>query len=192
MAKYTKKWNTDFVKRYTNAIKVLSELEKEYKEMVESNPDKYISTWVSDSDIEFGEASGYYVIHYNEDESESYPQEHINISFKSELGMFSFNISDFGIAKTFRNDVIEAFDKMQRPEEKPKITVDDEEEDLEDLEYTEYTVVASRSCVHSWSHTVMARSSSEALRLVEDDPDGSTHDNNDDYDGFGEIEYEIQ
>ena len=37
----------------------------------------------------------------------------------------------------------------------------------------------------------MARSSFEAYRKVQEDPDGSTHDENDDLDQYGEIDYEI-
>lgn len=194
MAKYTKKWDKDFQKRYTKAIKELDSLEKEYKEMKESNPDKWISMWISESDIEFGENDGFYVSYYGEGQDSETPQEHIHVTLKSELGMFGFNISDFDRAKQFRNDFVEAFDQMQRPVPKPKLEIDEEEteEDLEALEYEEYIIVASRSCTHSWSHTVQARSSSEALRLIEEDSDGSTHDNNDDYDSYGEIDYEIQ
>lgn len=194
MAKYTKKWEKDFDKRYSKAIKELDSLEKEYKEMKESNPDKYIHLWIPDGDIEFGECDGFYVTYYKADETNDPPHEHIHITLKSELGMFGFNISEFDQAKEFRNDVLEAFDQMQRPEPKAKLEIDEEEteEDLEALEYEEYVIIASRSCVQTWTHTVQARSSSEALRLIEEDSDGSTHDNNDDYDSYGEIDYEIQ
>lgn len=194
MSKYTKKWDKEFQKRYTAAIKELDSLEKEYKEMVESNPDKWISMWISESDIEFGENNGFYVSHYKEGDLKENPKEHISVSLKSELGMFGFNFSDFEKAKEFRNDFIKAFDKIQRPVEKRKLEVDEEEtgEDLEALEYKEYTIIASRSCVESWTHTVQARSYSEALTLIEEDSNGETHDENNEYDYYGDIEYEGQ
>jgi len=37
----------------------------------------------------------------------------------------------------------------------------------------------------------MARSSCEAYRKVQEDLDGSTHDENDDYDNYGNIDYEV-
>ena len=36
----------------------------------------------------------------------------------------------------------------------------------------------------------MARSTCEAYRLVQEDEDGSTHDENNDYVDYGEIDYE--
>ena len=76
-----------------------------------------------------------------------------------------------------------------------KETVDDdceeEDENWEDNPYEEYTIQASRECVQTWTHTVQARSSCEAYRLVQEDTDGSTHDENDDYDNYGEISWEI-
>jgi hypothetical protein len=66
-----------------------------------------------------------------------------------------------------------------------------DEEGWEDNEEEEYTIQASRTCVQTWTHTVMARSSCEAYRKVQEDLDGSTHDENDDYDNYGNIDYEV-
>jgi ABC-type Zn uptake system ZnuABC Zn-binding protein ZnuA len=41
MPKRTKKWEKDFEKRYSNAIKELQSLENEYKQMREDNTDSY-------------------------------------------------------------------------------------------------------------------------------------------------------
>ena len=89
---------------------------------------------------------------------------------------------------------MESIDKFGRVPEVQKNSVSDDcedEEGWEDNEETEYTIQASRSCVQTWTHTVMARSACEAYRKVEEDIDGSTHDENDDYDQYGEIDWEI-
>ena len=64
------------------------------------------------------------------------------------------------------------------------------DEDLfyeEDNEESEYTIQCSRSCVQSWTHTVQARSVCEAIEKAKE---GEGHDENDDFDQYGEIEYE--
>jgi hypothetical protein len=193
MAKYTEKWKKDFTKRYSKTISELQSLENEYKQMVLDNPSSWISVYPDESNVEFGKCDGFYVSHYKEDASEDYPKEHISVSLKSEVGMFSFALDTFDQIKEFRNDVIEAMDKFNRPNEEKNLITDDceeEDEDWENNEEQEYTIQASRTCVQTWTHTVMARSTCEAYRLVQEDPDGSTHDENDDYDQYGEIDYE--
>ena len=94
----------------------------------------------------------------------------------------------------FRNKLTDAIDKFKRPLEEVKEVITDDcedEEGWEENEYSEYTIQASRTCVQTWTHTVQARSSCEAYRLVQEDENGSTHDENDDYDDYGEIDYEI-
>lgn len=192
MAKYTKKWDKEFTKRYSNAIKELQDLENEYKQMVSDNPDAWISIYPDNSQIEFGECTGFYVSHAKENEYEDNPKEHINVTLKSDNGMFSFDFTSYEEIKNFRNDVIDAFDKFQRPVD-TKVILNDEcedEEGWEDNEEQEYTIQASRTCVETWTHTVMARSTCEAYRLVEEDDDGSTHDNNNDFTDYGDIDYE--
>jgi hypothetical protein len=193
MGKHTKKWEKDFEKRYSSTIKELQALEEEYKEMKESNPDKYISVWPDDSYIGFGELDGFYVTHYPENHDESAPQEHVGVTLKSTLGSFTFHINTFDQLKEFRNEVIDAMDSFNRPVDTKVLVNDDceDEEGWEDNEETEYTIQASRTCVQTWTHTVMARSACEAYRLVQEDPDGSTHDENDDYNDYGNIDYEI-
>lgn len=189
MAKYTKKWSKEFTKKYSDAIKELQSLENEYKQMVKDNPDSWISLYPEESQVEFGVSDGYYVTHNKQGEYEENPNEHITITLKSELGMFSFNFESFDKVIEFRDDVIKATDKFNRPVETKVIITDDceEEEGWEDNEEEEYTIQCSRSCVQSWTHTVMARSICEAYRKAQD---GEGHDENDDFDEYGDIDYE--
>lgn len=189
MAKYTKKWDKEFTKRYSNAIKELQSLENEYKQMVNDNPDAWISLYPDETNIEFGECKGFFVSYAKENQYENNPSEHVSVTLQSDNGMFGFDFKSFEELKKFRNDVIEAFDKFQRPVE-TKIILDDEcedEEGWEDNEEQEYTIQCSRTCVQSWTHTVMARSTCEAYRKAQD---GEGHDENDDYDDYGDIDYE--
>lgn len=191
MAKRTKKWEKDFEKRYSNAIKELQSLEEEYKQMKSDNQDGYWFTmFPNNSDVYFGVCDGFYVFHSEPNEENTTQEEHISITLKSELGSFNFDFTSFEDIKTFRNDLLDAFDKFKRPEEITKITNPDEcedEEGWEDNEETEYTIQCSRSCTQSWTHTVMARSTCEAIRKAQE---GEGHDENDDYDDYGEIDYE--
>lgn len=189
MAKYTKKWDKEFTKRYSNAIKELQDLENEYKQMVIDNPDAWISIYPDNSQIEFGECNGFYVSHAKENQYEENPKEHINVTLKSDNGLFSFDFSSYDEIKNLRNDIIDMFDKFQRPVD-TKVLLDDEcedEEGWEDNEEQEYTIQCSRTCVQTWTHTVMARSTCEAYRKAQD---GEGHDENDDYDDYGDIDYE--
>ena len=189
MAKYTKKWDKEFTKKYSNAIKELQSLENEYKHMVIDNPDAWISLYPDETNIEFGESNGFFVAHYNENESENSPKEHVNVTLRSENGMFSFDFSSFEELKRFRNDVIEQTDKFQRPVD-TKVLLDDEceeEEGWENNEEEEYTIQCSRTCVESWTHTVMARTTCEAYRMAQE---GEGHDENNDYNDYGDIDYE--
>lgn len=194
MAKYTKKWQKDFEKRYSNAIKELRNLENEYKEMVDTNPDEWSLRYVSPDDnvITFERVDGSPTIYYNEKTEDS--EESIEVQFGTGIGYFYFRMENFKDLIDTRNNLIEELDKFARPvkEEKNIVTDDcEDEEGWEENEESEYTIQASRTCVQSWTHTVMARSSCEAYRKVQEDSDGSTHDENDDYDNYGEIDYEI-
>jgi hypothetical protein len=192
MPKRTKKWEKDFEKRYSNAIKELQSLENEYKEMREDNSDSFwMSVYPDETQIEFGECDGYYVSYTKENQYKEGEPEHVNVTLKSELGMFSFDFKSYDQLKQFRNDVIEEFDKMKREESSVSINTEECEEEDEnwvDNEETEYTIQCSRSCVQSWTHTVMARSVCEAYRKAEE---GEGHDENDDFDDYGDIDYEL-
>ena len=191
MSKYTEKWKKEFTKRYSKAILELQTLENEYKEMVDTNPDKWISIYPDESSIEFGKCDGFYINHYNEGSSDDNPEEHVDVTLKSELGMFGFKFNTFEQLKEFRNDIIEAMDKFNRPVVERNLISDDceeEDENWEENEESEYTIQCSRECVQTWTHTVMARSVCEAYRKAQE---GEGHDENDDFDQYGEIDYEL-
>ena len=194
MAKLTKKWEKEFPKRYSNAIKELQSLENEYQQMVNDNPDSYISVYPDESFLELGALKSTYSSYYEADQNEENPQEHVEITFNGEVGSFSFTINSLEGLIELRTTLIELADKFSRPEEPIKYNDDDDdcedEEGWEDNEEKEYTIQASRTCVQKWTHTVNARTTCEAIRKIEDDSDGSTHDQNDDYTDYGQIDYE--
>ena len=190
MPKRTKKWEKDFEKRYSNAIKELQALENEYKQMREEDTNGYwMPLYPDETQVEFGVCDGHYVNYVKENQYNENEPEHVNITLKSELGMFSFDFTSLTELKKFRNDIIEECDKMSR--EDSSVSIDPEEcedeEGWEDNEEQEYTIQCSRTCVQTWTHTVMARSTCEAYRKAQE---GEGHDENDDYDDYGEIDYE--
>jgi hypothetical protein len=189
MAQYTKKWDKEFTKKYSNAIKELQSLENEYKQMVKDNPDAWISLYPEETQVEFGTCDGYYVTYNKEGLFKHNPSEHVSVTLRSELGLFSFDFHSFDQLIEFRDEIIKASDKFNRPN-LTKVVLDDEcedEEGWEDNEEQEYTIQCSRSCVQTWTHTVMARSTCEAYRKAQD---GEGHDQNDDFDDYGDIDYE--
>lgn len=192
MPKRTKKWEKDFEKRYSNAINELQKLENEYKQMQEDNSDGFwMSLYPKENQVEFGVCDGYYVNYVKENQYKESLSEHVNITLKSELGMFSFEFNSLEQLKKFRNEIIEECDKMKREESSVSIDPDEceeEDEDWENNEESEYTIQCSRTCVQSWTHTVMARSVCEAYRKAQE---GEGHDENDDFDDYGEIDYEL-
>lgn len=191
MPKRTKKWEKDFEKRYSNAIKELQALEIEYKKMQEENTDGYwMGLYPDETQVEFGECNGYYVNYVKENQYKEGESEYVSITLQSELGMFGFEFKTLEELKNFRNKVIEECDKMKRGDDSSSIINTEEcedEEDWEDNEESEYTIQCSRTCVQTWTHTVMARSTCEAYRKAQE---GEGHDENDDYDDYGDIDYE--
>ncbi len=190
MAEYTEKWKKSFEKKYSKVIKELQSLENEYKEMVESNPNEWISIYPDESIVTFGPLDGYWASHYKAGEDEDFPQENVSLSLNSKLGNFSFRIESLEQLIKLRNDLLEISDKFSRTED-PVKKIDpnecEDEEGWEDNEDVEYTIQCSRSCVQSWTHTVMARSTCEAIRKAQE---GEGHDENDDFDEYGDIDYE--
>lgn len=190
MPKRTKKWEKDFEKRYSNAIKELQSLENEYKEMKESDTNGYwFGLYPSDSIVDFGDCDNYNVNYVKENQYKESGSEHVSVTLNSELGSFSFDFKSLKQLKSFRNDIIEECDKMSRENVSVSIDTDEceDEEGWEDNEEQEYTIQCSRTCVQTWTHTVMARSTCEAYRKAQD---GEGHDENDDYDDYGDIDYE--
>ncbi len=195
MSEYNPKWKKSFEKKYSKALNQLRELENELKEMRESNPDEWELNYlyVEDSTLEFDNPSDLSIYRY--DGAEEGSKEYVEIGVNgSRASSFSFKFYSLKELIEFRNSLMESIDKFGRVEEDVKNVVDDDcedEEGWEENEESEYTIQASRTCVQTWTHTVMARSSCEAYRKVQEDPDGSTHDENDDYDDYGSIDYEI-
>lgn len=191
MAKRTKKWEKDFEKRYSNAIKELQSLEKEYKQMREENTDGYwLGLYPSESFVDFGDCDNYSVSYVKENQYKESDSEHVSITLNSDLGSFSFDFNSLKQLKSFRNDIIEECDKMSREDVSVSINTEECEEDDEDWvnnEEQEYTIQCSRSCVQTWTHTVMARSTCEAYRKAQE---GEGHDENDDFDQYGEIDWD--
>lgn len=191
MAEYTEKWKKSFEKKFSKAISQIRELENEYKEMVESNPDEWELNYLyfGNGTLEYDNPSNLTVYHY--DGAEEGSREYVEIGMDgSKASSYSFKFYSLKELIDFRNSLTDSIDKFGRvPEETKDIITDDceEEEGWEDNEETEYTIQASRTCVQSWSHTVMARSVCEAYRKAKD---GEGHDENDDLDQFGEIDYE--
>jgi hypothetical protein len=194
MAEFTDKWKKSFEKKYSKALSQIRDLEKEYQEMKDSNPDNWRLDYlyVNDSTLEFDNASGLSIYHSDGvDGTKEYVEIGVN---GSPASSYSFKIYSLKDLIAFRNSLMESIDKFGRVPENVKNVVDDDcedEEGWEENEETEYTIQASRSCVQTWTHTVMARSSCEAYRKLHEDIDGSTHDENDDYDQYGEIDWEI-
>lgn len=196
MAEYSKKWKNSFEKKFSKALNQVRELEKEYQEMKDSNPDEWDLSYlfVENGTLEYDNPSDLSVYHY--DGAEEGSKEYIEIGVNgSRASSYSFKFYSLQELIDFRNSLMGAIDKFKRVEEDVKNVITDDceedDEDWENNEETEYTIQASRTCVQSWTHTVMARSSCEAYRKVQEDPDGSTHDENDDLDQYGEIDYEI-
>lgn len=195
MAKFTKKWHKDFEKRFKNLFKELESLENEYKQMEADNPDTYeLMRWGTISNLTYDTATNLSIYHQDKTDDTN---EFIEIGVDgSKLAGFAFRVSELKELIEFRNKLTDAIDQFERPIEKVKtIKVDECDEDNDDPdsmseEDVEYTIQASRTCVQIWTHTVMARSECEAIRKIQNDDDGSTHDQNDDFTDYGEIDYE--
>jgi hypothetical protein len=190
MAKFTKKWLKDFEKRMKNHFKELESLENEYQEMVDTNPDEYqLTRYYNMEQHTFKKSKGLGIYHNKKsDENEEYVEIGVD---GSDISGFAFPIYDLKELIQFRNKLTDAIDAFERPIEAVKdiINPDDceDEEGWEDNEEQEYTIQCSRTCVQSWTHTVMARSTCEAYRKAQE---GEGHDENDDFDNYGEIDYE--
>lgn len=190
MAKYTKKWDKDFTKKYSNCMVQLESMEREFKSMVEDNPDEYISIYPDTSNIELGEENGFYIYDCGNDESP-----HVDIQLSSQIGSFNFTFSDLKKLIDLRDQLIKAIDSFKREPKVTKVTSSDDfdEEELEGLEPQEFEVKAERSLTEAWTYTVTARSASEAIKMVEEDADQDfvTHNDDSEYYDYGDIEYEV-
>ena len=189
MAKYTKKWDKEFTKKYSDCLSQLESMEKEFKEMVKSNPNEYISIYPDTSNIELGEQNGFMVYDFGNDEVP-----HVDIQLSSTNGSFNFTFSDLKDLIRFRDELMKSIDNFKREPKVAKVTSNDLDDcdDEEDLEETEWTIKAEQPLTQSWTYTVMAKSACEAIKKVEEDAWGEGITNNDDneYYDYGEIEYE--
>lgn len=187
MGKYTKKWEKDFEKRYSATVTELNNLEAEYKEMKETNPDVWSLSYMTPkkSELDFGKLETYSLYDYGDK---------LDIRFNGSIISVDFSIDDLKTLIEFRNELMKAIDTFNRPIEKPKLTIDSDcDEDLpEDTEETEWTIKAEQPLVQSWTYTVTAKSACEAIKMVEEDADQDGVINNDDneYYDYGDIDYE--
>ena len=108
MAKYTKKWDKEFTKKYSDCLSQLESLEKEYKEMVDSNPDQWISIYPETSNIELGEQNGFMIYDFGNDETP-----HVDIQLSSQNGSFNFTFSDLKKLIEFRDELMKSIDKFK-------------------------------------------------------------------------------
>ena len=105
MAKYTKKWDKEFTKKYSDCLSQLESLEKEFKEMVESNPDNWISIYPETSNIELGEQNGFMIYDFGNDEIP-----HVDVQLSTQNGSFNFTFSDLKKLIEFRDEIIKSID----------------------------------------------------------------------------------
>lgn len=188
MPKYTKKWDREFTKKYSDCLSQLESLEKEFKEMVENNPNEYISIYPDTSNIELGEENGFMVYNFGNDENP-----HVDIQLSTPNGSFNFTFSKLKNLIEFRDNLIKAIDTFKRPLKEPKVEIDtDDCDDEEDVEEQEWEIKAERSLIESWTYTVTARSACEAIKMLEEDEDqiGIKHNDDGEYYDYGNVEYE--
>lgn len=189
MAKYTKKWDKEFTKKYSDCLSQLESLEKEFKTMVDNNPDEYISIYPETSNIELGEQNGFMVYDFGNNDTP-----HVDIQLSTSNGSFNFTFTDLKKLIEFRDELMKSIDKFKREPKVVKVTSDnlDDCDDEEDSEEQEWEIKAERSLTEAWTYTVMARSACEAIKMLEEDEDqvGIKHNDDSEYYDYGDIEYE--
>ena len=195
MAEYTEKWKKSFEKKYSGALDKIRELEKEYTEMKESNPEEYGLEYMfpDNKTLEFDNPTGLSIYHSKKTDD---TKEYVEIGVDGSVsGSFSFKFYDLKELIEFRNSLMEAIDDFDRTEEEVA-SVDyssvDDCEDEEDAEMQEWEIKAEQPLTQSWTYTVTARSACEAIKMLEEDPDQDGIVNNDDneYYDYGTIEYD--
>jgi hypothetical protein len=188
MAKYTKKWDKEFTKKYSECLSQLESLEREFKTMVEDNPNEYISIYPETSNIELGQENGFMVYDFGNDETP-----HVDIQLSTPNGSFNFTFTDVKKLIEFRNELMKAIDKFKRPLVSEKVIINSDcDDDLdENDEEQEWEIKAEQPLTQSWTYTVMARSACEAIKKIEEgEEDGVTHNDDNEYYDYGDIEYE--
>jgi hypothetical protein len=189
MAKYTKKWDKEFTKKYSDCLSQLESLEKEFKEMVESNPDNWISIYPETSNIELGEQNGFMIYDFGNDEIP-----HVDVQLSTQNGSFNFTFSDLKKLIEFRDEIIKSIDSFKRKPKVVKVTGNDlvdDCDDEEDAEETEWEIKAEQPLTQSWTYRVTAKSACEAIKKIEEgEEDGVEHNDDNEYYDYGDIEYE--
>jgi hypothetical protein len=187
MAKYTKKWDKEFTKKYSDCLSQLESLEREFKTMVENNPNEFISIYPETSNIELGQENGFYIYDCGNDE-----QPHVDIQLSSTNGSFNFTFTDLEKLIDLRDQLMKAIDHFKRKPKTVKLTSDDLDdcEDEEDAEEQEWTIKAEQPLTQSWTYTVTARSACEAIKKIENDDDDVVNNDDNEYYDYGDIEYE--
>ena len=186
MSKFTKKWQKEFEKRYSTAVLELKNLEAEYKEMKDTNPDEWSLSYMTpkESEIDFGVLGDYSIYDYGDK---------VDIRFNGSIISVDFSITELKKLIELRNELMKAIDTFQRPLVKEKVVVDtDNCDDDEDAEEQEWEIKAERSLTESWTYTVTAISACEAIKMLEQDEDqvGIKHNDDSEYYDYGDIEYE--
>lgn len=191
MSKYTKKWQKEFEKRYSAAVTELNNLQSEYKEMVETNPDEWNLGFIlpKETEVKLGEYESYGIYDFSDQEETPY----IDFTFNFKVGSFTFTISELKDLISLRNQLMGVIDTFKRPLDKPKLVIDSDcDEDLpEDAEEVEWTIKAEQPLTQSWTYTVTARSACEAIKKIEEgEEDGVENNDDNEYYDYGDIEYE--
>lgn len=196
MAKFTKKWQKDFEKRYSDAMKTLSDLELEFMTMEATNPDEWTIKYTSPKvdTVEFGRLDSFYVDLSNDDDESKGQVPSVSIKLCTAVGNFEFMTVDLEQLIQIRNRLMEAIDEFKRPLKPVKEPVDlDDCDDEEDAEEKVWEIKAERSLTEAWTYKVTARSACEAIKMLEEDEDqiGIVHNDDSEYYDYGEIEYEV-
>lgn len=195
MAKFTKKWQKDFEKRYSDAMQTLYDLELEFMTMEATNPDEWSIKYTSPKvdTVEFGRLDSFYIDLSNDDDESKGEVPKVTIKLCTAVGNFEFMTVDLEQLISIRNRLMESIDEFKRPLKPVKTPIDlDDCDDEEDAPIQEWVIKAEQPLTQSWTYTVSARSGCEAIKMIEDDPwqEGIVNNDDNEYYDYGEIEYE--
>ena len=102
-----------FEKKYSKAIIQLQELENEFTQIVNDNPDSWISAYPDSSILELGKLEGWFSSYSKPEEDEKNPQEYAELTLNGRVGSFSFRIESLEQLIKLRTDIIELADKFE-------------------------------------------------------------------------------
>lgn len=195
MAKYTKKWEKDFLKRYTTAVDTLNSIEAELTQMKLDNPDTWELTFLfpDRNELNLGKYDSHFISNTHEDIEQGI-DEVVEIQLKTQITYVNVSIFDLDELKSLRDALIDAVDDFKRPiVTKINNDIDDSYgngEDESNGQLMEYTFKAERSLTEAWTGTVRAHSREEAYEKMNNDEDVQSNYDSEYYD-YGEIDYEI-